>query len=127
MTVDQKILCNFQVHDISSSLFQGPSSWWNVVDRKSKRLLRSIDRDNTGTPVDLRLHFDNMLYWTTNNVIYAIDVVGSSRLQMSPVLNLNGPEQRIEAVDFDTKISVAILHQCTKLKVLLFNLKESFG
>ena len=127
MTVDQKILCNFQVHDISSSFFQGPSSWWNVVDRKSKRLLRSIDRDNTGTPVDLRLHFDNMLYWTTNNVIYAIDVVGSSRLQMSPVLTLNGPEQRIEAVDFDTKISVAILHQSTKLKVLLFNLKESLG
>ena len=43
---------------------------------------------------------------------------------MSSVLTLNGPEQRIEAVDFDTKISVAILHQSTKLKVLLFSLKE---
>ena len=91
------------------------------------RLLRSIDRDNAGASVDLRLHYNNILYWTSNNVVSAIDVVGSSRPQMASILTLN-PDDRIEAVDFEINFIVVILHKSTKLEVLLYplsNLKKN--
>ena len=51
----------------------------------------------------------------------SIDVVGSSRPQMTSIFALN-PEDRIEAVDFETNIIIVILHKSTKLEVLLYPL-----
>ena len=96
---------------------QTPSSWWNIYSRESKKLLRSIDRDNAGSSVDLRLHFDNILYLTSNYGIHAIDVVGSSRPQMTSVLNMNSSEDRIEAVDFTVGSIVMIVYKGSNLQV----------
>jgi hypothetical protein len=91
-----------------------PSSWWNIFCRITKRLLRSIDRDNAGTSIDLRLNFDNMLFLTNSHAIYSIDVIGSSRPQMNKIVSLYS-EDRIEAVDFESGKIVAIVHRNHKL------------
>lgn len=84
---------------------QTPSCWWNVYCRKTKRQLRSIDRDNAGPSIDIKLHLDDMIYLVTQSNIYAIDVF-ESRLQMSKVLSV--AEDRIQAFEF-TSINQAVI------------------
>ena len=57
--------------------------------RKTKKQLRSIDREGAGSFVDLKLYVDDMIYLTTSTSVYAIDVL-SSKLQMSKILNVKG-------------------------------------
>ena len=65
--------------------------------RKTKKQLRSIDREGAGSFIDLKLHLDDMIYLTNRTSVYAIDVL-SSKLQMSKVLTVDEENDVIEAI-----------------------------
>ena len=79
-----------------------PSSWWNIYCRKSKRLLRSIDRDQAGSCVDIRLNSQDTLYLVSKSSIFAILILNSSRPQMTKIVNFDN-EDTIEAFDIDAQ------------------------
>ena len=79
-----------------------PSSWWNIYCRKSKRLLRSIDRDQAGSCVDIRLNSQDSLYLVSKSSIYVI-LLNSSRPQMNKIIHFENEEEAIEAFDIDAE------------------------
>lgn len=82
-----------------------PPSWWNVFCRKTKRLLRSIDRENNSEEV--RLGYDNFLYVANKSAIYAIDVLQSAKVQTKIAAVYQ--EDTIEAMDMDSNRICAVV------------------
>ena len=95
---------------------QSPSCWWNIYCRKTKKQLRSIDRDNAGPYINIKLNIDHKIYLTTQNDIFTIDVI-NPKLQMSKILST---EEKIEAVEFfDDNHIVMILRRFSSQKLIL--------
>ncbi len=91
-----------------------PSAWWNIYCRETKRLLRSIDRDNAVSAIDLHLSFDNVLFLINNSAVYGIDVMKLSRPQTIKVIGTH-LDDKIEAVDFDSGKVAAVVKRDRKL------------
>ena len=101
---------------------QVPSSWWNIYCRKSKRLLKSIDRDQAGSCVDIRLNSTETLYLVTKSSVYAI-LPQCSRPQMTKIINFEN--DTIEAFDIDDDKLILVHKHNAGFEISKYSVLES--